>query len=238
MPNIFHPAMNTVSRVSIFGALFLVVAVIALMWFLVRTPYATEVNVIREQPIPFSHQHHVSDVGMDCRYCHFSAETSSFAGIPPTSVCMNCHAWLFNDQEILSPVRESYREEVPIEWTRVHDLADFAYFNHRIHLHKGIACVTCHGNVAEMPLMWRENSLLMEWCLQCHRNPIPNVRPREFVYRTESLAELTESQDFREFIRRSYPELDSENVDLGKLQQMLGRDYGIKSQTNCSNCHW
>lgn len=153
MPQIFHPSMNTVARVSIFGAVFILVAVVGLIWVVVRSPYVTEAGVVREQPVPFSHKHHVGDVGLDCRYCHTSVENSSFAGIPPTETCLDCHSQLFADSAMLAPVRQSYRDNTPLRWTRVHDLPDFVYFDHSFHLQKGIGCVTCHGHVEEMPLM-------------------------------------------------------------------------------------
>lgn len=182
MPQIFHPSMNTLSRVSIFGAVFFVVGIVGLMGAIVRSPYVTEVGVVHEQPVPFSHAHHVGDVGIDCRYCHTSVETSAFAGIPPTSTCMNCHSELWNDATMLEPVRASYREGKPLRWTRVHDLPDFVYFNHSIHVAKGVACVSCHGDVSKMPLMWRENTLHMQWCLDCHRDPAPHVGPVDRVF--------------------------------------------------------
>jgi MoCo/4Fe-4S cofactor protein with predicted Tat translocation signal len=238
MPNVFHPVMNTLSRVSIYGAVFMVAGVLALLWFLVRTPYMTEAGVIREQPIPFSHQHHVGDVGLDCRYCHTTVETSAFAGLPATSVCLNCHSHLFADQPILQPVRDSYANDQPIEWTRVHDLPDHAHFNHQIHIHKGVACVTCHGRVDEMPLMYRENSLLMEWCLQCHREPEQHIRPREFVFRLESLEELSETSEFRDYVSREFPSLAGTSVELPALRRALAERYDVESQMNCSNCHY
>lgn len=156
--------MNTVSRVTIFGAVLFLAGVLTTIFTIVRSPYVTEVGVVREQPVPFSHQHHVGDVGLDCRYCHTSVEDSSFAGIPPTQTCMNCHSQLFADSAMLAPVRDSFRAGKPLFWTRVNDLPDFVYFNHEIHIHKGVACVTCHGEVAKMPLMWREHTLHMQWC--------------------------------------------------------------------------
>jgi hypothetical protein len=182
MPQIFHPSMNTVARVSIFGALLFVAAVFAVAFTVVRSPYVTEVGVVREQPVPFSHQHHVGDIGLDCRYCHTSVENSSFAGIPPTATCMNCHSQLFAKSDMLAPVRESYRTGKPLEWTRVHDLPDFVYFDHSIHVAKGVACVTCHGHVNEMPLMWREHTLHMQWCLDCHWHPQEFVGPTADVF--------------------------------------------------------
>lgn len=182
MPQIFHPSMNTVSRVSIFGAVFFLAAAVVLMWIVVRSPYVTEATVIREQPVPFSHQHHVSDCGIDCRYCHTSVEDSSFAGVPSTEICMNCHSYLFTDSPMLQPVRDSFRTGRPLNWTRVHDVPDFVYFNHSIHVQKGVGCVECHGQVDEMPLMWREHTLHMEWCLNCHRHPDTHLRPQDEVF--------------------------------------------------------
>jgi hypothetical protein len=215
MPQIFHPSMNTVARVSIFGALFFVAAVFGIVFTVVRSPYVTEVGVVREQPVPFSHKHHVGAIGIDCRYCHTSVETSAVAGMPPTQTCMNCHSQLWRESPMLQPVRVSYQTDKPLKWTRVYDLPDFAYFDHSIHLHKGIGCSTCHGQVDEMPLMWRETSLQMQWCLDCHRNPSRFVRPREEVF----------NMDWR-------PE-DDPGFDAARLIT----DYHIQSKTNCSICH-
>src|SRR5262249_46164795 len=139
-------------------------------------------NNAREQPVPFSHRHHVGGIGLDCRYCHTTVEVSSFAGIPPTKTCMNCHSQIWTNSAMLEPVRESFRSGKSIEWNRVHHLAGFVYFDHSIHVKKGVGCVTCHGRVDQMPLTWQESSLQMEWCLGCHRNPERFVRPREQVF--------------------------------------------------------
>ncbi len=182
MPQIFHRSTNTLSRVSIFGAVFFLAG---LLWFLVilnRSSYVTQAEVPRAQPVPFSHKHHVTGIGIDCRYCHTSVEESSFAGIPPTETCMTCHSQIWADSPMLEPVRESFRTGKPIEWIRVHDLPDFVYFNHSIHVHKGVGCKTCHGPVDQMPLVWKSETLNMEWCLECHREPERFVRPREEVF--------------------------------------------------------
>lgn len=185
MAQVFHPSTNTISRVSLFGALF---AVAVLAWVLAainRSPYVTRAHEVREQPVPFSHKHHVSGLGIDCRYCHSSVEESSFAGVPPTNTCMTCHSQIWADSSLLEPVRDSYRTGRSIEWIRVHDLPDFVYFDHSIHVNKGVGCVTCHGRVDQMPLMWKQASLQMEWCLECHREPERFVRPREEVFNME-----------------------------------------------------
>ena len=182
MAQIFHRSTNTISRVSVFGGAAVVVVLVATLAAINRSSYLTEVGVARSQPVQFSHKHHVSDDGIDCRYCHTSVEKSSFAGIPSTKICMSCHTQIWAESPILEPVRESLRTGKSLEWTRVHNLPGFVYFDHSIHVHKGVGCTTCHGRVDQMPLMWRENTLYMEWCLECHRNPEQFVRPREQVF--------------------------------------------------------
>jgi MoCo/4Fe-4S cofactor protein with predicted Tat translocation signal len=139
-------------------------------------------HLTRDQPVQFSHAHHVGSMGIDCRYCHTTVEESAFANIPPTKTCMNCHSQIWINAPILEPVRASFRENRPLEWWRVHDLPDFVYFNHSIHVAKGVGCATCHGPVDKMPLMYQENSLQMRWCLECHRNPAKYVRPKDQVF--------------------------------------------------------
>lgn len=182
MPQIFHPSMNTISRATIFGAVFVVAALVWLMMTIVRSPYVSGVGVIKTQPVPFSHAHHVAEVGIDCRYCHTSVEQSSFAGIPPTQTCMNCHSQLWAESPMLEPVRASYRDDKPLIWNRVHDIPDYAYFYHNIHVERGVACATCHGQLAEMPLTWKTSTLYMEWCLECHRNPEQAMGPPSKVF--------------------------------------------------------
>src|SRR5579863_2663975 len=182
MPQIFHRSTNTFSKVSIFGAVFFVAFLGWLFSAFSRSSWATQAGVAREQPIPFSHAHHVGEVGIDCRYCHTSVETSGFANIPPTKTCMNCHSQIWNTSPTLEPVRESFRTDRSIAWTRVHDLPDFVYFNHSIHVNKGIGCESCHGRVDQMPFTYQDKSFLMGWCLECHRNPEQYLRPREAVF--------------------------------------------------------
>ncbi len=134
------------------------------------------------QPIPFSHQHHVGDDGIDCRYCHASVETSAFAGLPPLSTCMTCHSQLFTSEPVLAPLLHAFRTGAPLAWNRVNDLPDFVYFDHSIHVGKGVGCVECHGRVDRMPLLQRTASLDMQWCLDCHRDPAPHLRPLEKVF--------------------------------------------------------
>jgi hypothetical protein len=185
MSQLFHRSTNTIARFTIFGSL---VAVIGLSWAGVeisRSSYVTQVRVARMQPVPFSHEHHVAGLGIDCRYCHTSVEESRFAGIPPTHTCMSCHSQIWSDSPMLEPVRASYRTKQSLRWTRVHDLPDFVYFDHSIHVKKGVGCDTCHGRVDRMPLMWREASLQMEWCLDCHRHPERYLRPRDQIFNAD-----------------------------------------------------
>jgi hypothetical protein len=183
MPQYFHPASNAFSRASIIVGI-LLVGVGLWVWAVVYgSPYSTEVNVVRHQPVPFSHEHHVSGLGLDCRYCHLSVEKSAFAGIPPTQVCMGCHSQIWKDSSMLEPVRASFRTGQPLEWTRVHDLPDFVYFNHSIHIAKGVGCESCHGRVDQMPLMRKVKTLQMEFCLECHRAPQDQLRKHDEVFR-------------------------------------------------------
>src|SRR4051794_19042554 len=182
MAQIFHPSFNTVAKATIFGAVFLLAGRGAVAYTVEKSPYSTEAGIPQAQPLPFSHEHHVSGLGIDCRYCHTSVEKSSFAGIPPTKTCMTCHSQIWNDSPMLQPVRDSWNSNRPLQWNRVHNLPDFAYFNHSIHVAKGVGCSTCHGPVDKMPLMFQANSLQMEWCLDCHRGPEKYLRPKEQVY--------------------------------------------------------
>ncbi|HEY5574662.1 MAG TPA: cytochrome c3 family protein [Anaerolineales bacterium] len=182
MPQIFHPSTNVISKVSIFGAIFFIAAFAWVLTQIFRSPYATNVDVPIEQPIPFSHDHHVAGLGIDCRYCHSSVEESRFADIPPTHTCMTCHVQIWADSPVLEPVRSSFDTGEPIQWVRVYDLADFVYFDHSIHLTKGVGCETCHGRVDRMPLTWKAHTLYMDWCLECHREPERFVRPRDRVF--------------------------------------------------------
>ncbi len=181
MAQIFHSSANTIARLSIIGAGLLVAGGLVTLDQLTRSPYTTEVGVARAQPVPFSHKHH-ANMGIDCRYCHTSVEKAAFAGIPPTKTCMNCHSMIFADAPMLEPVRESWRTGESLQWNRVHDLPQFAYFNHSIHVAKGIGCSTCHGRVDEMPLVHKANTLYMQWCLECHRAPENFVRPKDKIF--------------------------------------------------------
>lgn len=218
MAQIFHHSTNTLSRISIFGAIFVLGFAGWATGELARSTWNTQQGVAREQPVPFSHAHHVGGMGIDCRYCHTSVENSSFANIPPTKTCMNCHAQIWSTSPTLEPVRASFRTGQSIRWTRVHDLPDFVYFNHSIHVKKGVGCETCHGRVDLMPLTYQHSSLQMEWCLDCHRAPEKYIRPREAV-----------------FAMGYKPEGDQ--LELGRK---LVREYKVldgRTLTSCNTCH-
>src|SRR3954447_7088262 len=168
MSQIFHRSFNTLSKVSIVATLIGLIVLSVALYVVGWSPYVTQERVARVQPVEFSHAHHVGQLGIDCRYCHTSVETSAFAGIPPTKTCMNCHQQIWVGSPMLEPVRESYRTGKSIPWERVHNLPGFVYFDHSIHVAKGVGCVSCHGRIDEMPLTYQENTLLMEWCLKCH----------------------------------------------------------------------
>lgn len=182
MAQVFHRSINWVARVSIIAVVGFTGVFFGILLNINRLDYVSQVGVARDQPVPFSHKHHVAGIGLDCRYCHTSVEESAFAGIPPVETCMTCHSLIWTEAPLLEPVRQAWRDGVPLQWTRVHDLPDFAYFRHNIHVSKGIGCTTCHGPVDQMPLMYKEETLNMEWCYECHRNPEKHIRPREHVF--------------------------------------------------------
>jgi hypothetical protein len=228
---IFHRSTNTISRATLFGAVFLIAFVLWACIQFQRSPYVTYAKVARPQPVPFSHQHHVAGLGIDCRYCHTSVETSSFAGIPPTKTCMNCHSEIWLGAPLLEPVRESFRSDRSLVWTRANDLPDFVYFDHSIHINKGVGCNTCHGPVDRMPLMFNYASLQMEWCLNCHRDPAKYLRPRDQVFNMRyeppsSLAPLT-------LDGKQYHDQLSLGLDLVKKYNLRT----VADITSCSTCH-
>lgn len=181
MSALFPRWTNTFSRVVLVLFLSTPAAAVAALLLYVRSPLATgQANPV-EQPVQFDHRHHTLDEAIDCRYCHSTAETSPYAGVPSTSTCLNCHAQVWNHSPKLEPVRAAYFTGLPIRWNRVHDLPDFVYFDHSIHLAKGVGCVTCHGRVDRMAYVQQVAPLTMTWCLECHRAPEPFLRPVEEV---------------------------------------------------------
>ncbi len=218
MAQLFHRGANNIAKASLVIAVLLAGVAFYAYTQLARSSYLTGRYLEKQQPVQFSHKHHVGDDGIDCRYCHTSVETSASAGIPPTQTCMNCHNQLYADQEYLEPVRASYRDNKPIKWERVHDLPGYAYFNHSIHVAKGVGCSTCHGQIDNMPAVYQENTLQMEWCLSCHRQPEDFIRPKSEIYNMQwKDSNLTAEQRLK-----------------------LKADYKIRSKellTSCSTCH-
>ena len=228
---IFHRSANVISRTSIYVGIFTLAFALWACVNFQRSPYVTYAGVARPQPAPFSHEHHVAALGIDCRYCHTSVETSGFAGIPPTQTCMNCHSQIWTAAPLLEPVRESYRTGKSLVWNRVNDLPDFVYFDHSIHINKGVGCNTCHGPVDRMPLMFNYASLQMEWCIECHRGPEKNLRPREQVFNMRYQQPTTALPV--EVDGKSY----TDQMELGKY---LSHKYNLRSAmdiTSCSTCH-
>lgn len=219
MAQIFHRSFNNIAKISIVGTVLLIATLGGVFnLIIIRSSYLTQAQVAIEQPIQFSHKHHVGGLGLDCRYCHTSVEDSAFAGIPPTRTCMNCHSQIWVTSPMLEPVRTSFATGKPLQWKRVHNLADFAYFNHSIHINKGVGCSSCHGRVDQMPLMWKENTLQMEWCLKCHRNPEAVLRPKEDIFKMDWEAPQDQETKGHE----------------------LAKQYNIQSKellTSCSTCH-
>ena len=215
MPQIFSRGANTVAPVSIAVAVLLAVGGILTIMGLDRSDYITEVGVPKVQPIQFSHKHHAGQLGIQCGYCHTSVEVSSFAGIPPTHTCMSCHSQIWINSPTLEPVRESYRSGQSIEWIRVHDLPDFVYFDHSIHVNKGIGCASCHGRVDQMPQIYKAESLQMQWCLDCHRQPERHIRPRDKIY--DMTYQPPENQ-----------------MELGRK---LVAEYKVQKLLDCYTCH-
>jgi hypothetical protein len=242
MSQIFHRSTNTLSRATIFGAVFVIAALGWIAYEVQGSPYVTYAGVRKPQPVPFSHQHHVTGLGIDCRYCHTSVETSSFAGIPPTKTCMNCHSQIWTNAQLLEPVRASYRSGESLQWTRVNQLPDFVYFNHSIHVTKGVGCNTCHGPVDTMPLMYQQESLQMEWCLGCHRDPGQNLRPRDQVFNmryrpptsTSPVSvdgkDFTDQQSLGEYLISKY------KVRTGRIMTTDGQR-SLSDITSCTTCH-
>lgn len=218
MAQIFHHSANNVAKISI--AVAIVLAGVAGLVFtqVARSSYLTGRYMEKQQPVQFSHKHHSGDDGIDCRYCHTAVETSSSAGMPPTQTCMNCHTQIWSDSPYLEPVRASYRDNKPIQWEKVHDLPEYVYFNHSIHIAKGVGCSTCHGQIDNMPAVWQENTLQMEWCLSCHREPEKFIRPKSEIYN-----------------------MNWQDGDITAQERLqLKADYKIRSKemmTSCSTCH-
>jgi hypothetical protein len=240
MAQVFHRSTNTIARASILATILVVAGALWTALEMARSPYTTYAGVAKAQPVPFSHEHHVSGLGIDCRYCHTSVEKSGFAGIPPTKTCMNCHSQIWTNAPMLQPVRDSFRTGKSLVWTRLNDLPDFVYFDHSIHIAKGVGCDSCHGPVQKMPLMYAQNSLLMEWCLNCHRAPEKFLRPHEVAgkpnqdqvfnmnYQQPTAANPVVLPDGKQF---------TDQLALGNYLKAAYKVRTVRDITSCSTCH-
>ncbi len=238
---IFHPSANTLSRLTVYGSVVLMLGPVVVAYMVLRSPYQTKVGVIPPQPVPFSHEHHVRGLGIDCRYCHTTVETSSFAGLPPTHTCMTCHSQIWSTSPMLQPVRDSLAQDKPLVWNRVHNLPDFVYFNHSIHVQKGVGCASCHGRIDRMPMTWKAEPMTMEWCLNCHRNPELHLRERGDILKEYYATESEPTGPGREPPGRS--DLTAQHADAERRQLELGLELVKRNHipvdrlTNCSVCH-
>jgi hypothetical protein len=217
MAQLFRPGANSIAVLVMAAVVVVPVAAVAVSYAVWRSPYVTGQFETPRQPVPFSHEHHVTQLGLDCRYCHTGVETAAFAGLPPTHTCMTCHSQIWTTAPVLQPVRDSLARDEPLHWVRVNRLPDYVYFDHSIHIAKGIGCTSCHGPIGAMPLTWQGEPLTMGWCISCHRAPARLVRPREHIFD----AEWTPPPDHREEGAR------------------LLANYRIKTEglTDCSRCH-
>ena len=218
MAQFFSPSANMTARLVLLAVVLGAGGGLGALLIIARTPYNHDQDVPKNQPIPFSHKHHATGLGIDCRHCHYSVEESSFAGIPPTKTCMTCHSQIWNEAPMLEGVRESYRTDASIEWVRVHDVPDYVYFNHSIHVAKGVGCATCHGRVDQMPLVRKAASLQMSWCMDCNWHPQENLRPRE------------------EITNMAW-EPPSDPAERLALAERLAVEYNVQSKVSCSVCH-
>jgi Cytochrome c7 and related cytochrome c len=216
MPHVFHPFADTVARIVLISVLVVPFIAIGVGCWLSASDYATGRTQTPDQPVPFSHQHHVGGLGLDCRYCHTGVENSPVAGVPPTHTCMTCHSQLYTQTAMLAPIRESLANDAPIHWNKVNRLPDYVYFDHSIHIAKGVPCATCHGDVSSMPLMRQAAPLTMDWCLDCHRNPAPNLRPVTDVF--DPSQKSSSDRSTREAVI-AHPSVDNKHL------------------TDCSVCH-
>jgi hypothetical protein len=260
MPQIFPKGVNPLARLLVIGLpMMFGVTGVGLAAFY-RSSYATGVDETPPQPVAFSHMHHVGQLGIHCLYCHTSVEDSGFANVPPSKTCMNCHQQMWTSADLLEPVRKSYREDKPIVWNRVHNVPHYAYFNHSIHVAKGVGCQSCHGQIDQMNLTTQNKTLLMEWCISCHRNPQENLRPKsevfsmtwapgslvdnkEQVWKREDLpnwgqvmegGKLVDSKWVGELVGKPRPKTQAE------LGPVLKEVYGVRDAvtlTGCSMCH-
>jgi hypothetical protein len=201
MPQIFRPRADSIARLLLVAIVVAPLGAIGIAYLVHTTAWETRVDVVVNQPVPFSHEHHVGEEGIDCRYCHTSVETAAFAGLPPTHICMTCHSQLWTNAAMLAPVRESLATGTPIHWQRVNWLPDFVFFDHSVHVNNGIGCTTCHGDVAKMPLTRQARPLTMRWCISCHQDPAPHLRPPDKIFATNWKPPANQAEEGKKLMR-------------------------------------
>ncbi|MCW5935460.1 MAG: cytochrome c3 family protein [Fimbriimonadia bacterium] len=241
MPQVFKKYHNTVARVTIFGGLFGLVGLVLTASNVSRSSYVTKAMVPLDQPVPFSHKHHYEELGIDCRYCHWSVEKSAHAGVPSTEVCMSCHSQVWTNSPLLEPMRSSMASGVPVAWNKVNDLPDFVYFNHSIHINKGIGCNSCHSGIEKMHLTYKSQAFSMAWCLDCHRKPEANIRPQGEVFNMyykppKNQEEVEAMMKAHGLTLKPGEEMPTNSAEFGKF---LVKRYNIHVEQldNCSVCH-
>jgi hypothetical protein len=220
MRPLFPKWTNTALRLALGGGALSVIALPVALMIYVRTPWNTDRLEAVDQPVEFDHRHHVQDDHIDCLYCHYNAEASAFAGVPATEVCMGCHSQIWNDSPLLENVRRSYFSGQPIPYNRVHDLPDFAYFDHSVHVNNGVGCVECHGAIDAMPRVYKSASMTMSWCLECHRR-----------HERSSLEGATATR------AEEYEPMQGELFDPSELTDVISEPVGVTPLTTCSACH-
>jgi len=218
---IFGPKSNLIAKALFLGFFMGFTGLSLASWSLNRSPYLNLTGDYIQQPVPFSHAHHVGGLGLDCRYCHTSVEISSNAGFPSTHTCMTCHSQIWNHAPILAPIRQSYEKNRPIRWKRVYRLPDYVYFDHGIHIAKGVGCATCHGRMDRMPLSTPVQPFYMQQCLACHNHPENSLRPQEEIFNMEW----------------SPPSNPNERKRLGQELLMKYKIAPARRLTDCYVCH-
>ncbi|MCE9564656.1 MAG: cytochrome c family protein [Planctomycetes bacterium] len=254
MPQIFPKALNPIARTIILCLPIVAASTGVGLAAFYRSSYATGIHETPPQPVAFSHAHHVGQLGIDCRYCHTSVESSGFANVPATKTCMNCHQQIWQGADLLEPVRNSYKTNTPIEWNRVYNLPHYAYFNHSIHVAKGVGCASCHGRLDQQNLTTQHPTLLMEWCINCHREPEKHLRPKSEITsmlytpsapNAEGKPAVWKRSDFANFGKlpdgKDEPLLGTERpTNQKELGLVLKDKYKVRdavTMTNCSMCH-
>jgi hypothetical protein len=212
----FSPKSNAIAKLSLWMIVVIICGGLAFAMGFVRTDYVTGKHEVLEQNVPFSHKHHVKGLGLDCRFCHFSVERSAFAGIPDTQTCMTCHSEIWKTSAALKPVRDSFANNQPLEWKKVYRLPGYVYFNHSVHIAKGVGCVSCHSTVSEMPRITQERTFLMKDCMECHQHPEKFIRPLDAIY----------DENWKPFS-------DEER----QLQVMHQNHVQPQNLTDCTRCH-